>query len=186
MPSGRHGSSGGGGIHSSRAWIHPVKHTRSSSKTHSKTGHSTHSTRTTQQHRTHARKYSARLVTRDALLLKNERDTHPLHTNVTNELARCWVRGAPHRRDLPSPVDPRLACRLPRCHTYFLHSNFSSTIFMFEEYFSRIGDIRSNRYVLSGDVLWGVVGVSVTVWWFALRSTCPMLFWQTILHCTSV
>lgn len=55
---------------------------------------------------------------------------------------------------------------------------------MFEEYFSRIGDIRSNRYVLFGDFLEGVSrGVGVTVQWAILRlSYSVVLFLHAICN----
>lgn len=48
---------------------------------------------------------------------------------------------------------------------------------MFEEYFSRIVDIRSNRYVLFGDFLEGVSwGVGVTVQRALLRLSYLLLY----------
>lgn len=119
------------------------------SKTLSKTGHSTHSTKDTQQHRIHARSPSQSHATIRCWRTSDARRTR---ANVASEL----TRGGRHP-PLPPARRATLACRLPLPYI-FLHSNFSSTIFMFEEYFSRIGDIRSNRYVLSGDFLRGVVG----------------------------
>lgn len=124
-------------------------HTHGLKNTICKTGHSTHSTLGTQSHKIHARTQSQSHAT-----IRCWRNYQ--RTSFSRERCkRTDLRGAP---PAASPgTRPTLACRLPLPYI-FLHSNFSSTIFMFEEYFSRIGDIRSNRYVLSGDFLRGVVG----------------------------
>lgn len=130
VPSGRHGSGGCSGVHRARARIHPhVKHTRSSSTAHRNyIGHNTHftkATKTTSSSNTwYARKQFCKShATRGKITLK----TQPSSTSNTNELSERRGTASP---GTPPPWPP-FACR---CRTYFLHSNFSSTIFMFEEY----------------------------------------------------
>lgn len=122
MPGGRHGSSGGGGVHRARARIHPhVKHTRSSSEEHKIKGHSTHSTEATRSTLVRAPIHASH--TRLVIATKK---TQPPRTRAASELTSGGTR-----LPGPPPLRPPFACL---CHTYFLHSNFSSTIFMFEEY----------------------------------------------------
>lgn len=122
MPGGRHGSSGGGGVHRARARIHPhVKHTRSSSEAQKIKGHSTHSTEATRS------TLYARKLARDTRDLQWRDFTNDHHVR---QLQANWHKRGDRPPRPRSPLSP-FACR---CRTYFLHSNFSSTIFMFEEY----------------------------------------------------